>query len=176
MMAPFCFAQNQTITVPAKTTVIFKLNSEISTKISKTGEIIQFTLLKDIVIDDQVVVLKDSPVFGEVVHAQKSGMGGKAGELLLAIRYVESNKQKIPLRSLKPYIGDNKANEAMTLSMIPYAGVFALFIRGKEIIIPAGTEGQALVAKDTVFDLTPQTQETVLPVTNITPPQIEILQ
>lgn len=168
-MAPVCSAQTQSITIPAKTTVIFKLNTEVSTKVSKTGDIIQFTLLRDIVIDNKVVVLKDAPVFGEVIHAQQSGIGGKAGELLLAVRYVESNNQKIPLRSLKPYWGENKANEAAMMSAIPLVGVFAVFMKGKEVVIPAGTEGQALVSADTTFNLTSEYQNSVLPVTNLPP-------
>jgi hypothetical protein len=47
-----------------------------------------------------VVAPAGTPGVGEVVHAAHASFGGKAGELILAVRYLELNGTRIPLRSL----------------------------------------------------------------------------
>lgn len=124
-------------------------------------------------IGDVLVAPKNSPVTGEIIHSQKSGIGGKSGELLMAVRYIDLGTLKIPLRSLKPYAGENKTNQVAMLSAIPIVGLFSTFMHGGEIILPAGTQGIALVAKETVF--VPQTTSITAPVQTVSaqPPIVQ---
>jgi hypothetical protein len=100
-----------------------------------------------------VLFAKGTPAIGEVIHAQKSGFGGRGGELIIAARYIEAGTQRITLRSLKPlagpYAGKNHSDAALAVSMVPYAGLVSLFITGGEIVIPAGTQALALTAVET---------------------------
>lgn len=150
-------AQDRAIlTIPAKTPLILEFTGEVSSKTAQKGAEIQFVLVDDLLIAGQVIVAKGGKAFGEVIHVQKSGFGGRGGELILAARYLEHGGQKIPLRSLKPYtgqyVGKNNSTAALAVSMIPYAGLMSLFITGGEIVIPQGTHALALVAADTLID------------------------
>lgn len=142
--------------IPAKTPLILEFTGEVSSKTAQKGAEIQFVLADDLLIAGQVIVAKGGKAVGEVIHAQKSGFGGRGGELILAARYLEHGGQKIQLRSLKPYsgqyVGKNNSTAALAVSMIPYAGLMSLFITGGEIVIPQGTHALALVAVDTPID------------------------
>jgi hypothetical protein len=148
-----------TLTIPAKTPLTLAFTSEVSSKTAQKDSEILFVLVEDLVIDGQIIVPKGAKALGEVIHVQKSGFGGRGGELILAARYLEHNAQKITLRSLKPYtglyVGKNNSNTALAVSMIPYAGLMSLFITGGEIVIPQGTPALALVASDTPIDPVP---------------------
>lgn len=148
------------IVLPAKTPLILAFSDEVSSKTAvKNGEI-RFKLAEDLRIGDAVVIPKDTPAIGEVVHVQKSGFGGRGGELILAARYIRLGDQRIALRSLKPlagpYAGKNNSDAALAVSMIPYAGLVSLFITGGEIVIPAGTQALALVTADTPIPAAPE--------------------
>lgn len=142
--------------IPAKTPLILEFAGEVSSKTAQKGAEVRFVLADDLLIAGQIVVAKGSEAVGEVIHVQKSGFGGRGGELILAARYLEHGGQKIQLRSLKPYTGQyagkNNSNAALAVSMIPYAGLMSLFITGGEIVIPQGTHALALVAADTPID------------------------
>jgi hypothetical protein len=169
------YAQDRVaLTIPAKTPLTLAFTGEVSSKTAQKGSEILFTLAEDLVIDGQIIVPKGAKAVGEVIHVQKSGFGGRGGELILAARYLEHNAQKITLRSLKPYtglyVGKNNSNTALAVSMIPYAGLMSLFITGGEIVIPQGTHALALVAADTPVDPVPAEDHASLPQTPPLPP------
>lgn len=148
--------------LPAKTPLILAFADEVSSKTAlKNGEV-RFVLAEDLRIGDVLVIPKDTPAIGEVVHVQKSGFGGRGGELILAARYIQIGDQRIALRSLKPlagpYAGKNNSDAALAVSMIPYAGLVSLFITGGEIVIPAGTRASVLVATDTPLPVMSETK------------------
>lgn len=148
--------------LPAKTPLILAFADEVSSKTAlKNGEV-RFVLAEDLRIGDMLVIPKDTPAVGEVVHVQKSGFGGRGGELILAARYIQIGDQRIALRSLKPlagpYAGKNNSDAALAVSMIPYAGLVSLFITGGEIVIPAGTRASVLVATDTPLPVMSETK------------------
>jgi hypothetical protein len=149
-------AESAILTLPAKTPLILEFTAEISSKTAQKGAEVQFLLSEDVVIAEHIILPKGAKAVGEVIHAQKSGFGGKGGELILVARYLEHGDQQIKLRSLKPYagqyVGKNNSNAALAVSLIPYAGLMSVFITGGEIVIPKGTHALALVAVDTQVD------------------------
>lgn len=138
------------LTLPIKTPVLLEFVSGISSKTALKGGEVQFVLAEDLRIDGQLVIAKGTPAIGEVIHAQKSGFGGKGGELIIAARHIQLGVQRVSLRSLKPltgpYAGKNYSDAALAVSFVPYAGLVSLFITGGEIVIPAGTHALALTA------------------------------
>ena len=177
MMAPYCFAQNQTITVPAKTPVLLSFTNLVSSKTGVNGTPLQFTLAEDLILNSQIIIPRGTLATGEIIHAQKSSFGGKPGELILAARYLEFKGKQIKLRSLKPiagpYVGKNYKNTSYGVAMLsPIAGVF---ITGSEITIPEGTLALAMIADETLIELISLPQDFVLPVTNLELPQTETI-
>lgn len=140
-----------TAIIPLKTPIRFTLDTAISTKTAVTGNQFQLKVAEDLVINGGVVIPAGTPATGEIIHAQKASVFGKAGELLLAIRYIDLNGQKIRMRSFQPYQGKDVTRAAMGASFA--IGMFAAFIHGGEIEMPANTPVQALVAAETSVDV-----------------------
>lgn len=145
----------------AKTPVLLVFADEVSSKSAVKDAEVRFRLAEDLHVGE-IVVPKGTPAFGEVVHVQKAGLGGRGGELILAARHLDYRGQRIPLRSLKPlaapYAGKNRSDAALAASFIPYAGLMSMFITGGQVVIPAGTEALASVAADTPVSAVPETQ------------------
>ncbi len=78
---------------------------------------------------------------------------GKAGELILAARYLEYQGTRIPLRSLRYGQGRGKDNVG-TAAVVGFAvsPIITPFITGGEVRVPAGAEALAKVAADTKID------------------------
>ena len=87
----------------------------------------------------------------EVVHAAKAGFGGKAGELILASRFIRLGDREVKLRSFSAGNGTERVNLAMGLSFV----VVGLFVQGKNIALPAGTDVFAKIAADSELAIAP---------------------
>jgi hypothetical protein len=138
--------------IPAGTPVIFNIIDPISSKTNKVGETFRIKLTEAIIVNGNILIPAGSEGQGEIVHIAKARAMGKAGELILAARYIEHQEQKILLRSFRfSSQGDNKTNAAMVASYI--AGPAALFVVGGEVNVPTGTIGQAKTASDIVINV-----------------------
>lgn len=155
-----------TAVIPLKTPIRFTLDTAISSRTAVVGSQFQLKVVDDLVINGVVVIPTGTPATGEIIHAQKSSVFGKAGELLLAIRYIDLHGQKIKMRSFQPYQGKDITNAALGASLA--VGMFAAFIRGGEVVMPEKTEVQALVAAETSVDLTANTAMGNIPSAAIT--------
>jgi hypothetical protein len=132
-------------TLPAGSAVPMRLLQEISSGTHVRGQKFELAVTDDITAGDHVVIPADSVVTAEVVHAQKAGALGKAGELILAARYVEVNGRQIRLRAQLMQSGKDKTMAA--LLVVP-------FIRGKNLVLPADTEVVARTVNEELFDIT----------------------
>ncbi|MEK6638048.1 MAG: hypothetical protein AABY88_08200 [Pseudomonadota bacterium] len=106
-------------------------------------------------INGQVIVPAGVTGSGDVVHAAKSRFGGKPGELIIAVRYLEHQGQRIPLRSLKFGTGSGKDNggtaQAIGIAGGAVGGLVSMFITGGEVNVPAGTIAQAKTSTDVII-------------------------
>jgi hypothetical protein len=156
------------VIIPAKTPVHFTLDTAISSKTSLPGEQFQLKVAEDVMINGAVAIPAGTPATGEIIHAQKSSVFGKAGELHLVIRYIDFHGVKIKMRLFQPYQGKDATKAAM--GSVFFIGAFAAFIRGGEIQLPENTFVQALVANETAVKLPlAMTEKTAIPVQNPTP-------
>jgi len=140
---------SSSILIPARTPVIFTLDSAVSSKTALPGTQFLLKVAQDLKINGQVLIPQGTPATGEVIHAQKASGFGKAGELLVTIRYIDLNGNRIKMRSFRPYQGSNKSGTVMAVSQIPYIGLFAGFIQGGEIVMPENTLVEAQLALET---------------------------
>ena len=137
-------------TVPARTIVQIEISDTVNSKASRTGQSFAFRLAEPIVVDGQIVAPAGTPGVGEVVHAARARAGGKAGELILAARYLDLNGTRLPLRSLRygrSQGADNSGAVAVggmvAAAVLPVASVLGYLIAGGEVNIPAGTRAHA---------------------------------
>jgi len=140
------------------TPVKLKLTRTMSSKDAKADEKVDFEVLEDIKVRGVVVVKQGAMAIATVTEAQPKRRMGRAGKLNINIDYVQLvDGEKVPLRAVKGGSGGNHTGAmtgAIVASSILFfpAAPFFLFMHGKDITIPKGTEITAYVAADTVLD------------------------
>ncbi len=133
--------------VSAGTAVELEIDQLLNSSVQKRGDKFPIKLHAPIMRGETVLVPAGTIGIGEIVHADRSRGGGKPGELLLAARFLDFQGTQIPLRALK-FGGQGKDRTNVALGTAIAVGVFAHFIRGNEIEIPAGTVVSAKLAQD----------------------------
>jgi hypothetical protein len=140
------------------TPVRIRLARTMSSRDAKVDERVDFEVLEDIKVGNVVVVERGATAIATVTEAHPKRRMGRAGKLNMNIDYVRLvSGEKVLLRAVKGGSGGNHI-AAMTGAMVatgivffPAAPLF-LFMHGKDIIIPKGTEITAYVAADTPLD------------------------
>ncbi len=127
----------------------------ISSADAHTGDTLDFEVLEDVLVKDTLVIPKGGIAWGTVTDAQpkrRMRRGGKLDVNIDAVRLVDG--EKVPLRAVKDVKGGGHTG-AMTGAMVGTAIVFFpaaplfLFMHGKDITIPKGTEITAYINGDT---------------------------
>lgn len=135
----------------AATPVVVRIEilEEISSARNKRGDTFALQLADAVTLPDGRVLPAGTHGQGEVIHADKSGVGGKPGELILAARFLEVPEGRLRLHALR-LSGAGKAHNGAAVgasvvaeAVVPGAGLLALFIHGGQYVIPAGTRGTA---------------------------------
>lgn len=136
-----------------------RLTQSISSADAKVNQEIPFEVVDEIKVDDTVVLPKGATAIGTVTEADHKKSMGRGGKLNLSISYARlSDNEKAALRATKDTKGGGHVG-AMTGAMVATAIVFFpaaplfLFIHGKDITIPAGTEVTAFVEGDMHLDM-----------------------
>ncbi len=133
--------------VPANTVIALEILDLLNSSQHKRGDKFRLRVITPVVVGGSTLIPAGSLGVGEIVHAAAARGGGAPGELLIAARSLNIDGQPAPLRGLKLGVtgGDNSA---MALGVSFAAGAFAMFIRGREIEIPVGTQVSAKLAQD----------------------------
>jgi hypothetical protein len=133
------------IVVPALTVVPIRIEEEISSSRHKPGDRFRIVVAENVKVGDAVVIPAGSAGEGEVIHAARPGAGGKAGELILAARYVRVGDIEVRLRSFALGVaGKDRSEGALATSFV--AGPFAMFVKGGAVVVPPETVGMAKTA------------------------------
>jgi hydrogenase maturation factor len=140
------------------TPVRLKLSRTMSSHDAKVDEKVDFEVVEDVKIGDVVVIQHGGMAIATVTEAKSKARMGKAGKLNMNIDYVQLvSSEKVLLRAVKGGSGGNHTG-AMTGAIVATsilffpAAPFFLFMHGKDITIPKGTEITAYVAGDTPLD------------------------
>lgn len=136
-----------TVVLAAETVVQLHTVEAISSRTSKSGDRFRLALAAPLQSGDTLLLPAGTPVVGEVVHAAPSTFGGRPGELLLSARYIDTPHGQVRLRSTFGAAGVDQTHVAVGAAIVTF-GVGA-FIKGKEIIIPAGTAMTARLPANT---------------------------
>ena len=140
------------------TPVRIRLARTMSSRDAKVDERVDFEVLEDIKVGNVVVVERGAIAIATITEAHPKRRMGRAGKLNMNIDYVRLvSGEKVLLRAVKGGSGGNHiaamtgATVATGIVFFPAAPLF-LFIHGKDITIPKGTEITAYVAADTPLD------------------------
>jgi hypothetical protein len=154
-------ATNQSVSpnsLKEDTPIRLRLTQTLSSGTAKLNDKVDFEVIEEIKVGELVVIGQGATAIGTVTEARPKKSFGRAGKLNVNIDYVRLvNGDKVSLRAVKGGSGGSHTG-AMTAGVVATAIVFfpaaplLFFIKGKNIIIPKGTEITAYVAADTVID------------------------
>lgn len=148
--------------IPAGIWLTLEITQTLHSGRLKRGDRFPLRLAAPLVMDGVVLLPAGVAGVGEVIHVEQARSGGKAGELLLAARYLEMGRQQIRLRSFR--LGANGTDRSvLSASLAPAIGVFSVFVHGGEIEVPAGTQGRARTVEDTRIEHVPASSSSLLP-------------
>ncbi len=123
----------------------------------KVNDQIDFEVLDPVVLDGITIVPQGGTAMGKVTEAEHKKRMGRGGKLNIVIESVKmTNGDKAALRAVKDAQGGGHVGAmtgaivATSIVFFPAAPLF-LFMHGKDITIPSGTEFTAYVNGDTVF-------------------------
>jgi PEGA domain len=141
------------------TPVRLRINRTISSADSHVGDTIDFEVLEDVVVNGTLVAPKGGLAFATVTEAQAKRRMARGGKLDINIDFVKLlSGDKAALRAVKDLKGGGHTGGmvggmvATSLVFFP-AAPFFLFMHGKDISIPKGTEVTAYVNGDMKLDI-----------------------
>ncbi|HLA94402.1 MAG TPA: PEGA domain-containing protein [Pyrinomonadaceae bacterium] len=140
------------------TPIKLRINRNMSSADAKTGETVDFEVLEDVKSGDLTIIRKGSFALGTVTRGKPKARMGRGGKLDINIDSVQTlTGEKLALRAVKQTKGYNSA--APMTGAIVAAGIlffpaapFFLFMKGKDIKIPKGTEITAYINGDSPLD------------------------
>ncbi len=147
------------LTIPAGTLVRLNLEEDLSSKTSKTGEMVKFTVAESVKIGSRTIIRLGATARAQLQKVRKPGRFGRIGSLKLKYLSVTSTRGKeIPVTLGEKAV---KTNESLGLAAGASIGGYMLlgpigliggtFVRGHHIDIPAGTQLVVEVEKNTDY-------------------------
>ena len=141
------------VRLPALTPLRLRVIGEVSSKTHVKGDKVEIVLADALVISPALTIPAGTRGLAEVIHSAKGGMGGKAGELLIAARHLElAPDVRIPLRSFRLAAVGGKDNQGLATGLSIAGGVAggiaAMVITGGSARIPDRAEAFAKTAAD----------------------------
>lgn len=140
------------------TPIKLRLTRNLSSADATTGDRVDFEVLEDVKVKDVIIVPRGGLAWATVTEAQhkrRMARGGKLDVNIDDVRLIDG--EKAPLRAVKEAKGGGHTG-AMTGAMVATAVVFFpaaplfLFMHGKDITIPKGTEITAYINGDIPLD------------------------
>jgi hypothetical protein len=145
------------VKVPDGTEIEIQLTNNASSEEMKVGAIVDFTVVRPVMVNGAMVFDKDASARARITTAKKAGHWGHAGKLEWAMQDIAAvDGNRIPARFVQRTIGDSKGNTvavaavATTVLLGPLGLLWGLK-KGKPAIIPAGNRYSVFVHGDTTI-------------------------
>jgi hypothetical protein len=149
--------------------VKLRINRTISSADCHVGDTVDFEVVQDVSVNGTLVIPKGGLAFATVTEAQAKRRMARGGKLGVNIGYVKLvSSEKAPLRAVKDLKGGGHTGVmvggivATGIVFFP-AAPFFLFMHGKDITIPKGTEITAYVSGDMKLDIAKFQQTPISP-------------
>lgn len=162
------------------TPVKLRLAQTISSADAKVGQEVPFEVVEEVKVEDLTVLPKGATAIASVTEAEHKKSMGRAGKLNVTINYARlSDQEKVALRAVKEAKGGGHVGAmtgaivATSIVFFPAAPLF-LFIHGKDITIPQGTEITAFVEGDMHLDMTKFAPPEIAPATSTTTSSVQV--
>jgi hypothetical protein len=162
------------------TPIKLRINRTVSSADAKVGETVDFEVLEEVEVRDVLVIPKGGIALATVTAAEskkRMARGGKLGMNIDSVRLLDG--EKAALRAVK-YVKGGGHTGAMTGAIVATAIVFwpaapfFLFMHGKDITVPKGTEITAYVNGDFKFGAEKFQRRTLLQAGTASQPQTTV--
>ena len=131
--------ETREIAVPDGTVVRLRLKSTISSATAQERELLFFEAVDDVRVGGVTVIAGGAEGRGQVLRSQHRKSFGRRGKLEFAIEAVEAvDGQLIRLRANPSHRGKELYGTAGVVTLL--TGPFGVFVKGKDVEVPAGTE------------------------------------
>ncbi len=148
-------AASSNTVLPDGTPIRFRTSRTVSSEDARMGDLLNLEVLDEMKIDDTVIVPKGAVGLAIVTSAEPKKLMGRGGKLDISIDSVKLvNGQKVALRAVLHSAGN--ANQSSIVSALAASNLSSaplIFVRGKDITIPQGTEFVAYVNGDVPLEL-----------------------
>ena len=152
-LSPSSLPAQQPFVLTDGTPLRVRLNRSVSSADAKVGEPVDFDVVEDILVNGAVVIQRGSKVLATVTEAQPKGLMGKAGKLNVSLDHARSVLgEKIALRAVKENERGGDSGNIATVATSIVTAPLLLFMKGKDVTIPKGTEVTAYVHGDIRLD------------------------
>lgn len=136
------------VQVEKGTLVKIKLGTELNSETSKLGDKVKFQVSQDVKVDGRLVIPAGTPGEGRVIEVTKAGNLGRDGRVRVNFGTIQAlDGQEFPVEVDEKATEMNKslqfaagASMAGVLLLGPVGLVGGYFVKGKDVIIPIGTE------------------------------------
>ncbi len=126
----------------------------VSSEDARTGDLLNLEVLDETKIDDTVVITKGAAGLAIVTAAEPKKLMGRGGKLDISIDSVKLvNGQKVALRAVLHSAGNGNQSSIVSAMSSNVSSAPLIFVHGKDITIPQGTEFTAYVNGDVPLDL-----------------------
>lgn len=150
---------NPQSTLEDGTPVHLRIAQTVSSADAHVNDRVEFEVLEDIRIADTLIIPKGGIAWGTVTEAQpkrRMGRGGKLEIVMDSVRLVDG--EKTALRATKEvkgggHVGAMTAGIVVTGLILWPAAPFFLFMHGKDITIPKGTEVPTFINGNFALDM-----------------------
>lgn len=133
--------------IPAGVELRVEVPEELSSKRNKKGSTLKFILVDNLIINDVIVIPAGTTVMGHVSDQRSSGLFGRSGKLEISVDSVRTlNNVEVPLEYIGRIEAGSDGGAVAVATAISLVG--GLFMKGKNVTIPAGTQLKARVKGD----------------------------
>jgi hypothetical protein len=180
-MPSLVLAEDVKVVIPEGTLVLTHLAEPMSSGKTHTGDVFQFVVAKDVVVNKLIVIRAGSKGVGHVTEARAAGSHGKSGGLRLAFDYIfaPDGSQIAVAHNKEAEEKDRSTLGATALGILLTGGLglfFHNFVHGSDITIPTDAEtyvttvSNRTVVLDNVKDAAPVPSASVVPVAPVPSP------
>jgi hypothetical protein len=162
VQVPSIATTNASLNLEDSTPIVLCTKQDLSSATVKAGDRVDFRVVKNVRVEDLVVIPRDAEAWGIVSAVQAKRRKGRPGSLDIAIQSVRLlTGESAPLRAKQHEEG--KSRDVATVKDLPHdaIGTFgmaipfdlvSMLVKGKDADLPAGTRFTAYLNGDVVLD------------------------
>lgn len=135
--------------LPLNTEIPLSVSKTFTTKEAKVGDKLDFTVARDIMMGDYVVIPRGTPAHGRIARRTGVGAWGKPGKMDFDLVDIQLREHTIPVSGHYRVIGAGNTGATVTTAIL--AGVFATLVTGHTAVVAEGSEWKAHTAERVPF-------------------------